>query len=63
MYNIKRVDIVAIESFTDTIVIEKKDVERLRYIMNQKKNIKLEKVKNHKELKGKEILDFLKLLK
>ncbi len=54
---------MATESFTDTIVIEKKDVERLRYIMNQKKNIKLEKVKNHKELKGKEILDFLKLLK
>ena len=53
--------IVATESFTDTIVIEKKDVERLRYIMNQKKNIKLTKVRNHKFVTGKEVLKLLKL--
>lgn len=51
------------KSFFDTVVIEKKDVERLRYIMNDKRNIKIERVKNHKELKGKELKEFIKLLK
>jgi len=49
--------------FFDTVVIEKKDVERLRYIMNDKRNIKIERIKNHKELKGKELKEFIKLLK
>ncbi|MBQ7890857.1 MAG: hypothetical protein IJ359_01725 [Erysipelotrichaceae bacterium] len=56
-------DTMSTKSFFDTVVIEKKDVERLRYIMNDKRNIKIERVKNHKELKGKELKEFIKLLK
>ncbi len=51
------------KSFFDTVVIEKKDVERLRYIMNNKEKIKIKRVENHRFVTGEEALKLLKLIK
>ena len=52
---------MATKSFTDTYVIERKDVDRFHNIMNKKTDIQLNKVKGHKDVKGKAILKMLNL--
>ena len=52
---------MATRSFTDTYVIECEDVEKFRKIMNCKSEIKVKKVRNHKDVKGKAILKMLNL--
>lgn len=52
---------MATRSFTDTYVIGRKDVKKFHNIMNNKKDIKLEKVKGHKDVKGKAILKLLNI--
>ena len=56
-------DTMSTKSFFETVVIEKKDVERLRYIMNNKKKIKIKSVENHRFVTGEEALKLLKLIK
>lgn len=50
---------MAIKSFTDTYVIERKDVNRFHDIVNSKKQIVVKEVKGHKDVKGKEMLVML----
>lgn len=52
---------MATKSFTDTYVIGRKDVNRFHNIMNSKKDIKVKKVKGHKDVKGKAILKMLNI--
>lgn len=50
---------MATKSFTDTYVIERSDVNRFRNIMNKKQEIEVKIVKNHQDVKGRAIFDFL----
>ena len=52
---------MATKSFTDTYVIERKDVNQFHNIMRKKPNIKLRKVKGHKDVKGTAILQMLNI--
>lgn len=52
---------MATRSFTDTYVIERKDVDNFHNIMKNKTNIKLKKVKGHKDVRGKAILKMLNI--
>ena len=54
---------MATKSFTDTYVIEKSDVDRFHNIMNNDKKVKPIKVVDHKDVKGKDILEMLGLNK
>lgn len=54
---------MATKSFTDTYVIERKDVNRFHNIVNNKKEIKVKEVKGHKDVKGKAILSMLGITK
>lgn len=50
---------MATKSFTDTYVIERKDVNRFHNIMNKSKKVKVKKVMGHQDVKGKAILGML----
>lgn len=52
---------MATKSFTDTYVIERKDVNRFHNIMKKKQDIKVKKVIGHKDVKGKAILQMLNI--
>ena len=52
---------MATKSFTDTYVIERSDVDRFHNIMNNDKQVKPIKVVDHKDVKGKAILEMLGL--
>lgn len=54
---------MATKSFTDTYVIERKDVNRFHNIINNDKQVKPKKVVGHKDVKGKAILEMLGLKK
>lgn len=54
---------MATKSFTDTYVIERKDVNRFHNIINNDKQVKPKKVEGHKDVKGKAILEMLGLKK
>ena len=50
---------MATRSFTDTYVIKQEDADRFHNIMNNKDKVKMTKVINHQDVKGKDILNFL----
>ena len=54
---------MATKSFTDTYVIERSDVGRFHNIMNNDKQVKPIKIVDHKDVKGKAILEMLGLNK
>lgn len=54
---------MATRSFTDTYTVKKSDVNSLHNIINDKRKLKIKKVKGHKDVKGKAMLDMLGLTK
>lgn len=54
---------MATKSFTDTYIIERSDVNRFHNIMSKPKKIKVKKVMNHQDVKGKAIVDMLGIKK
>lgn len=52
-YENERSGIMAAKSFTDTYVINRDDVNRFHNIMNNKKQARVTKVMNHKDVKSK----------
>ena len=54
---------MATKSFTDTYIIERSDVNRFHNIMSKPKKVKVKKVMNHQDVKGKAIVDMLGIKK
>lgn len=50
---------MATRSFTDTYTAKKSDVNKLHNIINDDKVLKMNKVKGHKDVKGKAMLKML----
>lgn len=54
---------MATKSFTDTYIIDRSDVNRFHNIMSKPKKVKVKKVMNHQDVKGKAIVDMLGIKK
>ena len=63
LFHREGVRIMATKSFIDTYIIERSDVNIFHNIMSKPKKVKVKKVMNHQDVKGKAIVDMLGIKK